>query len=273
VAVTPLAHRVQDRPEILAPLGEPVTERLADQASTAKGLPGVSTIVSFHAHPDDEAILCGGTLAKAAAAGHRVVLVYATRGENGEVPDGFLRAGETLTQRRSAETAAAAEILGAARVEFLGYVGSGMRNTATNDAPGSFWRADEGEGARRLEAILAEENADVLTPAPRSSVERSRVTPVRSEIKICPDRGDSLRSYVRSRFSRCWARSAARRDPQAELALRLVRHTPVAAHFDGGGARARVRCPPFRDEDHAGWHQVEPGEREPGELAGIAGLY
>jgi LmbE family N-acetylglucosaminyl deacetylase len=123
----------------------------------------VSTIVSFHAHPDDEAILCGGTLAKAAAAGHRVVLVYATRGENGEVPDGFLRAGETLTQRRSAETAAAAEILGAARVEFLGYVDSGMRNTATNDAPGSFWRADESEGAMRLEAILAEENADVLT--------------------------------------------------------------------------------------------------------------
>ncbi len=53
----------------------------------------MSTIVSFHAHPDDEAILCGGTLAKAAAAGHRVVLVYATRGENGEVPDGFLRPG------------------------------------------------------------------------------------------------------------------------------------------------------------------------------------
>lgn len=123
----------------------------------------MSTIVSFHAHPDDEAILCGGTLAKAAAAGHRVVLVYATRGENGEVPDGFLRDGETLTERRTAETAAAAEILGAARVEFLGYIDSGMRNTPANDAPGSFWRADSGEAARRLEAILAEENARVLT--------------------------------------------------------------------------------------------------------------
>jgi LmbE family N-acetylglucosaminyl deacetylase len=123
----------------------------------------VSTIVSFHAHPDDEAILCGGTLAKAAAAGHRVVLVYATRGENGEVPDGFLRDGETLAQRRSAETAAAAEILGAARVEFLGYTDSGMRNTPANDAPGSFWQAGNGEAARRLEAILAEEDAGVLT--------------------------------------------------------------------------------------------------------------
>jgi LmbE family N-acetylglucosaminyl deacetylase len=123
----------------------------------------VSTIVSFHAHPDDEAILCGGTLAKAAAAGHRVVLVYATRGENGEVPDGFLRDGETLAQRRSAETAAAAEILGAARVEFLGYTDSGMRNTPANDAPGSFWQVGKGEAARRLEAILADEDAGVLT--------------------------------------------------------------------------------------------------------------
>lgn len=123
----------------------------------------MSTIVSFHAHPDDEAILCGGTLAKAAAAGHRVVLVYATRGENGEVPDGFLRDGETLAERRSAETAAAAEILGAARVEFLGYTDSGMRNTPANDAPGSFWRVGQEEAARRLEEILAEEDAGVLT--------------------------------------------------------------------------------------------------------------
>ncbi|WP_296607297.1 PIG-L family deacetylase, partial [Nocardioides sp.] len=36
------------------------------------------TVVSFHAHPDDEALLTGGTLARAAAAGHRVVLVVAT---------------------------------------------------------------------------------------------------------------------------------------------------------------------------------------------------
>lgn len=48
----------------------------------------MTTLVFFHAHPDDEAIACGGTMAKAAAAGHRVVLVTATGGEHGEVPAG-----------------------------------------------------------------------------------------------------------------------------------------------------------------------------------------
>ena len=57
---------------------------------------GVGTIVSFHAHPDDEAIATGGTLARAAAAGHRVVLVFATRGELGEPVPGVLEPGEPL---------------------------------------------------------------------------------------------------------------------------------------------------------------------------------
>src|SRR5205823_3297764 len=81
----------------------------------------MGTLVSFHAHPDDEAISTGGTLAKAADDGHRVVLVFATRGEHGEVDDGFLDPGEELWQRRVQETNRAAEIEGAARVEFLGY--------------------------------------------------------------------------------------------------------------------------------------------------------
>lgn len=123
----------------------------------------MSTLVTFHAHPDDEAIATGGTMAKAAAAGHRVVLVVATRGENGEVPDGYLEPSEPLWERRVKETAAAAEILGVSRLEFLGYVDSGMMGTPENDAPGSFWRADVEEAATRLAAILAEEQADVLT--------------------------------------------------------------------------------------------------------------
>ena len=86
----------------------------------------MATLVSFHAHPDDEAIATGGTMAKAAADGHRVVLVLATRGERGEVAEGFLNPGETLAERRVAETYSAAEILGIHRVEFLGYVDSGM---------------------------------------------------------------------------------------------------------------------------------------------------
>ena len=123
----------------------------------------MATLVTFHAHPDDEAIACGGTMARAAAEGHRVVLVVATRGELGEVEDGFLAPGEDLGGRRTAETLAAAQVLGAARVEFLGYRDSGMMGTPENADPGCFWQADVEEAAARLAAVLEEERADVLT--------------------------------------------------------------------------------------------------------------
>jgi len=100
---------------------------------------------------------------KAADEGHRVVLVVATRGEAGEVPDGFLAPGEQLWERRVAETEASCAILGAHRIEFLGYVDSGMMGTPANDAPNSFWTAPVEEAAEKLAAILREENADVLT--------------------------------------------------------------------------------------------------------------
>jgi LmbE family N-acetylglucosaminyl deacetylase len=121
------------------------------------------TFVVFHAHPDDEAIATGGTMAKAASEGHRVVLVVATKGEHGEVEEGFLGSDESLDTRRVQETHAAAQVLGVARVEFLGYVDSGMMGTPENDAPGSFWKADVEEAAGRLATILNEERADVLT--------------------------------------------------------------------------------------------------------------
>ena len=122
----------------------------------------MATLVCFHAHPDDECILTGGVMAKAASEGHRVVLVVATKGELGEVPEGYLAAGEELWARRVIETQAAADVLGASRVEFLGYRDSGMMGLPTNDAPGSFWTADVEEAADRLAAILTEENAEVL---------------------------------------------------------------------------------------------------------------
>ena len=71
----------------------------------------MATFVFFHAHPDDECIQTGGTMAKVAADGHRVVLVLATRGELGEVPDGFLDEGEQLGLRRIAETYASADVV------------------------------------------------------------------------------------------------------------------------------------------------------------------
>lgn len=123
----------------------------------------MATLVSFHAHPDDESIATGGTLAKAAKAGHRTVLVFGTKGEHGEVLDGFLDQDELLGERRVKETERSAEILGVQRVEWLGYTDSGMMGTPENDLAGSFWSADIEEAAERLAQILREEQADVLT--------------------------------------------------------------------------------------------------------------
>ncbi|MFL6204704.1 MAG: PIG-L family deacetylase [Acidimicrobiales bacterium] len=123
----------------------------------------MATLVAFHAHPDDESIAMGGVLAKAAADGHRTVLVFGTRGEHGEVDDGFLDDGETLAERRVKETERSAEILGVQRLEWLGYTDSGMMGTPENDLDGSFWTADLDEAAERLATILRDEQADVLT--------------------------------------------------------------------------------------------------------------
>ncbi|MDN5859578.1 MAG: PIG-L family deacetylase [Pseudonocardia sp.] len=123
----------------------------------------MGTIVSFHAHPDDEAIACAGTLARAVAAGHRVVIVFATRGELGTPVPGVLQDGEPLSMRRSAECYAAAAAIGAERVEFLPFTDSGMMGEPSNDAPHCFWRADLGHAARVLAVILDEEAPEVLT--------------------------------------------------------------------------------------------------------------
>src|ERR1700710_1150719 len=109
-----------------------------------------NTLVTFHAHPDDEAIATGGTMARAKSEGHRVVLVSATRGELGEYSPDALAPGEQLVDRRVAALHAAAEVLGADRVEFLDYIDSGMAGEPTNDAAGSFASADIEEAANRL---------------------------------------------------------------------------------------------------------------------------
>ncbi|HWL41968.1 MAG TPA: PIG-L family deacetylase [Ilumatobacter sp.] len=121
----------------------------------------MATLVFFHAHPDDESILTGGSIARAADEGHRVVLVTATDGRHGEVPDD-LAEGESLADRRRVETERSAAVLGAQRVAWLGYGDSGMTGWEQNGDQGSFHQADLDEAAGRLAAILTEEAADVL---------------------------------------------------------------------------------------------------------------
>ncbi|MGH3497137.1 MAG: PIG-L deacetylase family protein [Nocardioidaceae bacterium] len=89
------------------------------------------TLVAFHAHPDDEALLTGGTMAKVAAQGHRVVLVVATAGEGGLTSAEFV---DDLGTRRIAEVERSAAALGCSRVVLLGYGDSGMDGTGVDGA-------------------------------------------------------------------------------------------------------------------------------------------
>src|SRR5215467_2287 len=99
----------------------------------------MATLMLVHAHPDDEAIATGGVMIRAHEGGHRVVLVTATRGEEGEIhnrDEASLR--PRLDQVRTEELRRAGEILGVDRQEFLGYRDSGMAGTDTNQDPRSF---------------------------------------------------------------------------------------------------------------------------------------
>lgn len=112
----------------------------------------MATVLAFHAHPDDEVLLTGGTLAKLAAEGHRVVIVVAC--------DGAM----WTPNSRLDEFRASAAILGAARAEHLGYADSGHGPVLYPDPPGRvrFARADTAEAAGRLAGLLREERADLL---------------------------------------------------------------------------------------------------------------
>lgn len=121
------------------------------------------TVVAFHAHPDDEALLTAGTMARAAAEGHRVVVVFATDGGAGLASRSF-GSGEGLGRVRLDEARTSAHTLGVARVEWLGYADSGSGPAPAPDPPGlrTFCRVPVAEAAAALAAILREEDADVL---------------------------------------------------------------------------------------------------------------
>lgn len=121
----------------------------------------MTTIVFLHAHPDDEASQTSGAMARASAQGDRVVVVFATNGDHGEVP-ADLAEGQSVADHRKAEALRSAAVLGLARVAWLEYADSGMTGWEQNEAEQCFHRADLDEAASRLAAILDEEDADVL---------------------------------------------------------------------------------------------------------------
>ena len=119
------------------------------------------TIVFFHAHPDDEALLTGGTMARLSAEGHRVVLVTATAGESG-LAAADVTESVTLAELRLAELRDSAAALGCARSVVLGFADSGS-DPGTPRPAGAFADTDVDDAARVLADVLIEEAADALT--------------------------------------------------------------------------------------------------------------
>lgn len=117
----------------------------------------MATVPAFHAHPDDEVLLTGGALARAAAEGHRIVVVVATDG----LMDALPADGEPP---RMGELRASAVEPGVARVETLGYACGGHGPVLYPDPPdrARFVRAEHEQAADRLAAIPRDENVDVL---------------------------------------------------------------------------------------------------------------
>lgn len=120
----------------------------------------MATIVSLHAHPDDEALLTGGWIAQRAAAGDRVVLVFATDGAAGLADARFAAVTLDRVRRREAEGSAAA--LGAQRVVWLGYADSGMADRPSQVSR-RFVEVPVDEAGRQVAAILDHEGAEILT--------------------------------------------------------------------------------------------------------------
>ena len=131
-------------------------------------------LLLVHAHPDDESIGTGATMARYAAEGAQVTLVTCTLGELGEIippslsflAEGDQRGGGRLGQYRIGELNAACAELGVTDHRFLGGPGrwrdSGMMGTAGNDDPRCFWRADVDQAADALLDVIREVRPQVL---------------------------------------------------------------------------------------------------------------
>ncbi len=128
-------------------------------------------MVVVHAHPDDEVINTGATMAMYADQGAAVTLVTCTLGEEGEIllPElAHLAADrdDALGEHRIGELADAMKSLGVDDHRFLGgpgkYRDSGMMGTPANDRPESFWQADLDTAAADLVAVLRETRPQVL---------------------------------------------------------------------------------------------------------------
>ncbi|MDP2287151.1 MAG: N-acetyl-1-D-myo-inositol-2-amino-2-deoxy-alpha-D-glucopyranoside deacetylase [Actinomycetota bacterium] len=215
-------------------------------------------LLLVHAHPDDECIGTGGSMAKYAAEGAEVTLVTCTLGEEGEIliPDVAHLAADKedrLGEHRQQELAASMAALGITDWRLLGGPGhfrdSGMIGTPPNDNPASFWRADLLEAALELVKVIREVRPQVVVTyddfggyGHPDHLQAHRVThyavALASIAGFHPELGEAWR------ISKFYWTAMSRRNVRAGIiALRAAGHTDGFAEMDPDD------LPPFVTDD------------------------
>lgn len=128
-------------------------------------MPERLSLLTVHAHPDDEASKGAATVARYAAEGVHTVLVCCTGGEEGDILNPAMDTPEVrarLTEVRMEELATSVKAIGYSAVHMLGYRDSGMPDTEANARPGNFANAPLDEAVERLVRIIRAERPHVV---------------------------------------------------------------------------------------------------------------
>jgi N-acetyl-1-D-myo-inositol-2-amino-2-deoxy-alpha-D-glucopyranoside deacetylase len=248
-----------------------------DTGAAPKDVPGPSRrLLLVHAHPDDETIGNGATMAQYAASGAQVTLVTCTLGEEGEVlvPDLAQLAADRddlLGQHRIGELAAAMDMLGVTDHRFLGGPGrfrdSGMMGLETNTRPGCFWQADVDEAARLLLEVLHEVRPQVVVTYDENGgyghpdhIQAHRVAMRAVEMAADPAMSDGRRWRVQKVY---WN---ALPDSWIREGLRRLREAGDESTFEGLDPEGEI---PMATPDHLVTTAVDATEHVEAKLAAM----
>lgn len=234
-------------------------------------------LLLVHAHPDDESIGSGVTMAKYVAEGAAVTLVTCTRGEEGEVlvpALAHLAAAQedALGPHREVELAAAMSELGVTDHRFLGGAGrwrdSGMMGTPPNDRPDVFWRADLLEASAELVAIVREVRPQVLVTYDTfggyghpDHIQAHRVAMYGAQLAAAPG--------FRPDLGEPWSVSKIYWQALPRRVMRAGMEALIAAGGTGFFGVTDVDDLPFLTEDEAVTTWISAQEHEPAKVAAL----
>ena len=195
------------------------------------------TLLALFAHPDDESFATGGTLARYARQGVRVVLATATRGEAGIVHDDGVGQPEDMGQLREEELRCACRILGVQDLRLLGYRDSGMAGDPQNDHPNAFCRADAGRVVGQILDLFRELVPDVvLTFGPEGGYGHPDHLAIHRHTAAAWEQADSLPAPPRKLYYTAISIKTFIRVRQAMYEAGLISEMPSEAEIARRGA-------------------------------------